>query len=66
MRTDYPEDFREKRYRMTASAPLTEHGDDPCGHPELDDHGTCLLCGEDRFDDVVSRAEYFSDNKQER
>lgn len=42
-----------------------EHPDEPCPHDELD-HGICLSCGADCFDDVITAAEYASDIAQDR
>lgn len=36
-----------------------------CPHDELD-HGICLDCGKDCFDDLVARAEYMADAKEDR
>lgn len=35
--------------------------EDECPHDELD-HGICMDCGQDRFDDLVSRADFLGDD----
>ena len=39
--------------------------DAPCEHVEHD-HGICLDCGEDINDDLIARAEYMSDSREDR
>lgn len=36
-----------------------------CPHDELD-HGVCLSCGKDCFDDVIDAAEYYRDCMEDR
>lgn len=52
-------------WRKRWEAELKDKEQEECPHDELD-HGYCLDCGKDCFDDVVAAAEFRSDCLEDR
>jgi len=65
MKTVPPEAVEEfqawLKNRQQQRTPNIVIDEDQCPHDELD-HGICLDCGQDRFDDLIDRADMMGDD----